>query len=120
MNAVALDSAYLCRLHLQFFKLYTDKILKKKLHKVPGNTSSRAGSSFMDKHLARNTKTYLFSCILLLQPRLRVVRPLFADIHISVPKDCYHAQVHLQQSLSSLLKIWPRKRPIIFCGFFDY
>lgn len=117
MNAVDPDSAYLCRLQLQFFnKKHTDKTFKK-LHKVPDNTSSHAGSSFMDKYLARDAKTYVFSYILLLQPQLRVVRSLFADIHISGPKDCYHAQVPLKQSFSSPLKICPRKSPITFCGF---
>lgn len=92
MNAVDPASAYLCRLQLQFFKLYKNIQIKKKLHKAPESTSSHAGSSFRDKYLARDTKTYLFSCILLLQPWLRP-RSLFPDVHISVPKDFYHAQV---------------------------
>lgn len=49
----------------------------------------------MDRYLARDTKTYLFSCILLLQPQLRP-RSLFPDVSNLVPKDCYHAQVPLQ------------------------
>lgn len=65
----------------------------------------------MDKYLARDTKTYLFSCIPGLQPQPRVVRSLFADIHISVPKDCYHAQVTLKQFQQSTENLAPEKGP---------